>query len=528
MRRFLSVLIVVLSFLVPYIPIASANSGPIIFLIDTSGSMRGERTQAVKEALGDVINNLRTDVRIGIYGFSTSVKEIVPVSLDRNLAIKGIESLDPKGKTSLFDSIEFVTSISVAEQPSRLVVFSDGGDTKSLLNVESLLLNLKDRGIPVDIIGLELNEETREELAQISLQTGGLFFPIESISDVITAYRGILSESLVSLEQDDTILDLRVERNLALERVLIAASVLVSFLLITLLISQYKANESKRSRFSTLQEYAPNSIKNTASQLRVFLSSELWVPKRIEKRIKERLELIDYLHRYSFFVRICSALWVLFTILLNTAIQNVFVSLILASILFPMAVKSFLSNRLDRKRRLFQYELPEMLSVVSSGLNAGLGLQQSLEAFAGDSQGEVARQLRRAIAEMKVGAPIDESLLSVAKRMESEELRWAVTALSIQRTVGGSLATILQTAYETIKSRSEIKREVRTLSAEGRLSAQVLVMLPIGIFLFLFLTRREYVEVLWSQPLGLLLMILIGTSMSLGWIWMKKVVTIKI
>jgi len=107
-------------------------------------------------------------------------------------------------------------------------------------------------------------------------------------------------------------------------------------------------------------------------------------------------------------------------------------------------------------------------------------------------------------------------------------LRWAVTALSSQRVGGGSMATILTTTFETVKARAEIRREVKTLSAEGKLSAYVLIALPIGIFSFLFLTRREYVKVFWTDPAGIFLLIIIGISLSIGWAWMKKIVEIKI
>jgi tight adherence protein B len=186
------------------------------------------------------------------------------------------------------------------------------------------------------------------------------------------------------------------------------------------------------------------------------------------------------------------------------------------------------NNQYEKQKKAFDDELPEMLNVVASGLNAGLGLQQSLEAFAGDSQGEVARQLRRAIGEIRVGTPTDEALMAVADRMKSEDLKWAVTALSIQRLVGGSMSTILRTAYETIRSRNEIRREVRTLSAEGKLSATVLMIMPIAIFLFLLVTRREYVQVFWTEPLGIFLVFMITIGMSVGWAWMKKIVDIKI
>lgn len=118
--------------------------------------------------------------------------------------------------------------------------------------------------------------------------------------------------------------------------------------------------------------------------------------------------------------------------------------------------------------------------------------------------------------------------MGVAERMDSDDLRWAVTALSIQRVVGGSMATILTTTYETVRARAEIRREVKTLAAEGKLSVYVLMALPIGIFAFLFLTRREYIQVLWTDPAGILILGIITINLFVGWKWMKKIVEIKI
>jgi tight adherence protein B len=144
------------------------------------------------------------------------------------------------------------------------------------------------------------------------------------------------------------------------------------------------------------------------------------------------------------------------------------------------------------------------------------------------NESELAIQLRRTLREVQMGESLESSLNSLAIRMENTDLEWIVTALSIQKNVGGSLADIIDTVLETIRSRIDIRREVRTLSAEGRLSALVLVMLPISIFLFLVLTQKEYMTIYWTTPLGILVLIFIGILMSIGWMWMKKVVEIRV
>jgi tight adherence protein B len=136
--------------------------------------------------------------------------------------------------------------------------------------------------------------------------------------------------------------------------------------------------------------------------------------------------------------------------------------------------------------------------------------------------------MRRALGEVQMGSTVDSALMRVAERVDSEDLRWTVSALAIQREVGGNLSRILETASATVKSRAELTREVRTLSAEGRLSAGILVALPIGMFGFLALTRREYVQVFWTTGAGIMMLVVITLLITGGWLWMRRVVRIEV
>jgi tight adherence protein B len=144
------------------------------------------------------------------------------------------------------------------------------------------------------------------------------------------------------------------------------------------------------------------------------------------------------------------------------------------------------------------------------------------------TDGILARDFRRVLSEANMGSSLDESLETLATERKNDDLTWLVTAILIQKNVGGSLSTIIDTVLETINARGEVRREIRALSAEGKLSAYVLIALPIFIFLFLTFTRRSYVEVLWKESLGQLILVVIGTLISIGWLWMRKVVNIKV
>jgi tight adherence protein B len=155
-------------------------------------------------------------------------------------------------------------------------------------------------------------------------------------------------------------------------------------------------------------------------------------------------------------------------------------------------------------------------------------MPQSVSAAASDGSGPVERQVRRALAEVKVGLTIDEALMRVAQRMGSDDLRWAIAALQIQREVGGNLAKILDTAAGTIRARDDLRREIATLSAEGRISAYVLVALPIGIFLFMMMGRRDYVEIFWTTGIGKLMLFGFTSAVGVGWFWIRKLVVVEV
>ena len=188
----------------------------------------------------------------------------------------------------------------------------------------------------------------------------------------------------------------------------------------------------------------------------------------------------------------------------------------------------WLSSRSHRRQRAFAEELPDFLMLMASSLRAGLSFNLAMETSSAEGRGEVGRQMRRVLREVQVGASLDDALIECAERMDSEDMRWVVTALGIQREVGGNLSTILDSVAATIKGRFDLQREVRTLSAEGRLSAIVIALLPFGFFGFMFLFRRQYIEGMWQTPLGLALLAAAASLLVIGIVWIRSVVRIKV
>jgi Flp pilus assembly protein TadB/uncharacterized protein YegL len=529
MKKLLIAITLPLIFIFPNQNALSAGSDTAItFVIDASGSMKGSKIENVKQTVQEIVKILRPEIEVGIVTFNTELNEILKPTTDRSLIPSALGAIEARGRTSLFDAIESTTLTPISGQQSRIVVLSDGGDTQSRTTYEGLLSLLESRSTPVDIIGLDVKEEVSNQLARIASTSSGNFYAIDDTQSLIEIYKTILKSSLIELDDANTVKIVEVSTNETLTKVFALSSALVVFLFLNFIRREYERKKISEARFFVLQKYAFRTSKSTLNRIRQVITSYGFIPNSVEKYMRENLELIHFKYRYETVVKFLLMIWISSLLLLTLLFNNIFVAFVLSFLIPPALFRTGVKNQFEKQKKAFDDELPEMLNVVASGLNAGLGLQQSLEAYAGDSLGEVSRQLRRAIGEIRVGTPTDEALMAVADRMKSEDLKWAVTALSIQRLVGGSMSTILRTTFETIKSRNEVRREVRTLAAEGKLSATVLMVMPIGIFFFLLFTRREYVEVFWTEPLGIFLVFMITAGMSLGWVWMKKIVDIKI
>jgi tight adherence protein B len=137
-------------------------------------------------------------------------------------------------------------------------------------------------------------------------------------------------------------------------------------------------------------------------------------------------------------------------------------------------------------------------------------------------------ELRRVLAEARLGRSLDEALNDVADRMASADFSWAVMAISIQREVGGNLAELLDTVAETMVARERLRREVKALTAEGRVSALVIGILPIGVGAFMWLMNRDYIGVLFHDSMGKAALIGSAILGGFGFWWMKKTIEIEI
>lgn len=188
----------------------------------------------------------------------------------------------------------------------------------------------------------------------------------------------------------------------------------------------------------------------------------------------------------------------------------------------------FLQARAERRLRRFNAQLPDLLKLSASSLRAGFSLLQTLNAVTEQTDEPMHGELRLAMSRARLGEPIEEALREMSERTGSRDFDWTVTAIKIQREVGGNLAEILDTVATTMIERERLRREVRTLTAEGRISAIILAALPVALGGFIFVANPAYISLLVTTLPGEIALFG-GVVLELvgGW-WMRRTIQIEV
>jgi tight adherence protein B len=190
--------------------------------------------------------------------------------------------------------------------------------------------------------------------------------------------------------------------------------------------------------------------------------------------------------------------------------------------------KLMLGSLKAKRIKQLNYQLGDALLIMANSLRAGFGFLQAMDLVSKEMPAPIAAEFSRTLREIQLGSAVDAALLSMAERVGSEDLDLVVTAVLIQRQVGGNLAEVLDNISHTIRERIRIKGEIKTLTAQGKISGVVIGLLPVFLLFVLFLLNRDYVLVLFTNPLGLVLMGGGILSQAIGFSLIRKIVNIEV
>jgi tight adherence protein B len=557
-----------------------------VLAIDTSNSMKGDRITEAQAAARTYLDTVPDNVAIGIVTFDNDVVVRQEPSLDRDASRAVIDALTLKQNTALYKGVETALTTAGPDRGQRQVlVLSDGQDnTKAPL--EPVIEAIKTAKIKVDVVSLEQGAEAPLPLAEMAAASGGQV--ISADADALTAAfsseadalaRQILVTATVPKAQTATDASVAVtldaggtthtasafvEVTSADEQVgdpfevqatdappfeipkeamygaVVALGVGVLGLIAALTLGGKK--DKRPAIADQLELYSASSdgarlakVKLTQSsstsltdQARQAAEKALATNVGFEARIADRLEGAG--------IALKAAEWLLLHVGIAFAVGllGLLLSggnpLVLLLCLFLGVLGPWIYLSLKRSRRLkaFNAGLADSLQLMSGSLSAGLSLAQSLDTIVREGQEPITSEFKRVIVESRLGVGLEDALEGVATRMQSEDFKWVVMAIRIQREVGGNLAELLNTVSATLREREYLRRHVQALSAEGRLSCWILGGLPPVFLLYLTFSKPDYVHPLYSSLIGGIMLGVMAVLLVVGIVWMSKVAKVDV
>jgi tight adherence protein B len=225
-------------------------------------------------------------------------------------------------------------------------------------------------------------------------------------------------------------------------------------------------------------------------------------------------------------------------LIVGTLVVTLFVMWLLATIVagffgvlglaVPFIVRGYILLRIERKRRTFGDQLADNLDVVASGLRAGHSLVGSLALVVNDAPEPSRTEFQKVVADEQLGVPLEDALGEVARRMKSRDVEQVALVSALQRETGSNSAEVLDRVIENIRERAALRRLVRSLTAQGRLSRWIVTFLPVGLLVIFTAINPTYMKPLFTHTSGRVLLALGVIMITTGSLLIKKIVDIKV
>lgn len=558
----------------------------VVLAIDTSGSMSGDPITQAREAASQFLELLPSGARVAVVGFGDEVATIRGLDESRPSPSSAVGSLAAAGETSLYDAVLVAVGLMEQSDAERRVVvlLSDGGDTVSRATLEEAAAALASSPAELHIVALESTESDAEALRVLAEAAGGVVATASDAAGLAAAYREIAdrlaaryriayvtdshgpTELTVVIRHDDLAVraDLTVELPGApatpyrpappttplppttlhtpgpapvgtpsqpptLLRGSWAFPVGVVALLggaLTVLVLTLTGGDGSPRRPApkdgSRRRRVPRVVGVLTSRAETAADHLLeTVPARGIDRALDRAG-IDL--RPAEYVVLSASLGVTVMIFAYAVLGPLGAA---AALAFAVAGPKLLLRALAKRRRdAFADQFEGTLQIISGSLRAGYGLMQAVSTVGSESESPTREEFGRVVVENQLGRSVEDSLRAMAERMDNDDLRWVVDAIDIQYEVGGNLAEVLDTVAETIRDRSQIHRQVRALSAEGRLSAVILIGLPFALAAMIAVVSPDYLADLTGTTLGRIMIGVALVLIGIGAMWIRRIVRV--
>jgi tight adherence protein B len=543
-------------------------------LIDRSQSMRGKPLADAVAAARSFVGRKNSSDQLAVIAFGSKPQTLSPFStaaLDAQESLTGM-SADKVQGTALYDAIVVAANqLKANELPGRvIVVLTDGADKGSTHTIDQAIAAARQANAAVYAIGIEGTGFTPDPLIDIADKTGGEYFGASSTSALAAVYAKI-ADTLKRTWRVQYVTASRPGDRIHVETAVvghgtassaftvpgaaptdaapskivpkgaygptgplgIASIVAFLILLATLFTFAGLRGSWVRSRISVhvgesrVTSKAARKEKRVAMLANVFkLTEKLFGKLAVWHRVSKMLERADVpLRTVEFFWIEVGAVVVafIFGTLLGAPIPLLLTLVLIAGSIPYAAVWMKMRKRLTA----FEDQLPDLLITIAASLKAGHSFKQGLQAVVDEGHPPANVELKRVLMNASLGRPMDDALAEMADRVGSANFEFAITAVTIQRQVGGSLASLFDMVADTVRQRQQFARKIRALTAMGRMSAYTLIGIPFFIAGAVTLLNRSYMRPLYFTTAGRFLIVLGLVMMGLGSLVLKKIVSFR-
>ncbi len=552
-----------------------AKTKSIVVAIDRSQSMRGKPLTNALAAVEQFAASAGADDHVGVVAFGRSAVALTRLNASPGEARDLIAGLhvDTKSGTALYDAIVVSADTLAADhRPGRaIVVVTDGADVSSTHSLNDAVAAAQKAHAAVYTIGIAGPDFTASALQKLSAETGGTYRQAASSRELAQTYSSVAQE-LSRTWQLTYLTSARPGGHINLSATARGA------------IAHYSANlpGSASGTDGSATGLIPSAAYSGAGTLLLalvvgalfLLAAGFWfasqrdsrLARRIEphisggqagairarrqqsraatrtrlvdgienvfanvkqfKRLERLIERADLPLRPGELLAIAAGCAIAMGILASAVGSAAIVTMALMGVGFAAPI-SYVSWKARGRLRRFENQLPDMLITMAASLKAGHSFRQGVQSVVDEGAEPAADEFKRVLTETQLGKPMDDALTNLAERVGSENLTFVVTAVTIQRQIGGSLAGLFDMIAETVRQRQQFSRKVKSLTAMGRMSAYVLVALPFFMALIVTLMNPAYMHPLWHSGVGHTMVFSGLVMMGLGSLMLKKIATVK-
>lgn len=539
-----------------------------VLAIDASSSMHGDAIDSAVKAARTFAAQHDPRQPLGVVYFASQPTVALPLTTNRGTILSSLSTVPAVTPgTHLYDGVQQgIKMLSQAKVAAgAIIVLSDGTDTGSLATEASVVKAAEAAHLRIYSVGLQTRAFSRGTLSSLAAASGGSFLTAsksavtglygrlgtELANQYLIRYRSTarlgsavrvnvtvhgvgatrldyFAPALPAAAGDPPVKDDFWTSNAAIAVIVGVCALLAGF-------AAYVLRAPRASLRSRVGEFvslpSPDNERDWASTL---VERALGDARRRERRgflswlapSQEDLELAG--------VGMPRSQVLLATLGATAAMALVFVVLTgspvgaLLALTVPYVIRLALRVQLDRQRRLFDSQLPDNLGVIASAMRAGHTFLGALGVVVADAPEPSRREFRRVLADEQLGVPLSEGLDAVAERMGSRDFEHVALVATLQSETGGNTAEVIDQVNETIRERQDLRRLVRTLTAQGRLAGFVVSGLPVALMAIISVVNPHYIHPMFHRPAGIFMLVVAAIMLVAGASIIKRIVDIDV